>query len=114
MKPKKLLSMIVACAIMLSVIVIPASAVGDNEVTVHYYNENNWQLPYLYYYTDGNTPVQWPGVAMTSEGNGWYGYTISGMSSAQVIFSNNGSDQNPAQNEPGYSVSGEKWYTLQF
>lgn len=57
MKPKKLLSMIVACAIMLSVIVIPASAVGDNEVTVHYYNENNWQLPYLYYYTDGNTPV---------------------------------------------------------
>ena len=85
MKLRKVISMIVAYAIMMSIIVIPASAVGDNEVTVHYYNENNWQSPYLYYYADGSNPVQWPGVAMTSEGNGWYGYTISGMSSAQVI-----------------------------
>ena len=28
----------------------------------------------------------------------------------KVIFSNNGADQYPGQNEEGLSVSGEKWY----
>ena len=47
---------------------------------------------------------------MTSDGNGWYSYVINGFDSARVIFSDNGSNQTPAQNEPGYLVSGEKWF----
>lgn len=57
MKIKKLLSFILVMAMMLSVFVLPATAVNENEVVVHYYNENNWENPYIYYYNDGNTPV---------------------------------------------------------
>ena len=68
MKVKKLLSFILTAALMLSVYVIPVAAEKENEVTVHYYNENNWENPYIYYYNDESTPVSWPGVAMTSDG----------------------------------------------
>lgn len=110
MKIKKLLSFILVMAMMLSVFVLPATAVNENEVVVHYYNENNWENPYIYYYNDGNTPVSWPGVAMHSDGDNWYSYTINNMGTAKVIFSNNGADQYPAQNQEGLTVSGEKWY----
>lgn len=112
MKVKKLLSFILVAAMMLSVFVLPATAVSENEIVVHYYNENNWESPYIYYYNDGNTPVSWPGTAMNNDGDNWYSYTISGYSSAKVIFSNNGADQYPAQNQEGLTVSGEKWYKL--
>jgi len=109
-KVKKLLSFVLVAAMMLSVFVLPATAVSENEIVVHYYNENNWESPYIYYYNDGNTPVSWPGTAMNNDGDNWYSYTISGYSSAKVIFSNNGADQYPAQNQEGLTVSGEKWY----
>ena len=110
MKVKKILSFVLVAAMMLSVFVLPATAVSENEIVVHYYNENNWESPYIYYYNDGNTPVSWPGTAMNNDGDNWYNYTISGYSSAKVIFSNNGADQYPAQNQEGLTVSGEKWY----
>ncbi len=110
MKVKKLLSFVLVAAMMLSVFVLPATAVSENEIVVHYYNENNWESPYIYYYNDGNTPVSWQGTAMNNDGDNWYSYTISGYSSAKVIFSNNGADQYPAQNQEGLTVSGEKWY----
>ena len=47
---------------------------------------------------------------MTSDGNGWYSYDIYGLDEAKVIFSNNGSEQNPSQNQTGYTVTGEKWF----
>lgn len=109
-KVKKILSFILVAAMMLSIFVLPATAVSENEIVVHYYNENNWESPYIYYYNDGNTPVSWPGTAMNNDGDNWYSYTISGYSSAKVIFSNNGADQYPAQNQEGLTVSGEKWY----
>ena len=109
-KVKKLVSFVLVAAMMLSVFVLPATAVNENEVVVHYYNENNWENPYIYYYNDGNTPVNWPGVAMNSDGDNWYSYTINNMGTAKVIFSNNGVDQYPAQNQEGLTVSGEKWY----
>lgn len=77
---------------------------------VHYYNENNWLIPYIYYYTDNNNPISWPGNAMVSEGGNWYTFTIPDLANPKVIFSNNGSNQNPAQNQPSFDVSGEKWY----
>lgn len=110
MKVKKLLSFILTAALMLSVYVIPVAAEKENEVTVHYYNENNWENPYIYYYNDESTPVNWPGVAMTSDGNNWYSYTISDFDYAKVIFSDNGNNQYPAQNQEGLTVSGEQWY----
>ena len=110
MKIKKMLSFVLVAAMMLSVLVMPAAAVEENEVVVHYYNENNWENPYIYYYSDGNTPINWPGAAMKNDGDNWYSYTISNFTSAKVIFSNNGADQYPGQNQEGLTVSGEKWY----
>ena len=104
------LSFILFLAIMMTTTIIPVSADGVSPVVIHYYNENNWQNPYLYYYIDNNNPVVWPGVAMTDDGDGWYSYTVSDYTEVRAIFSNNGSNQDPGQNEPGYLISGEKWY----
>lgn len=81
-----------------------------SKVSVHYYNSNQWGSPYIYYYTDSETPVTWPGTAMTSDGNGWYSYDIYGFDEVKVIFSDNGANQIPQQNETGYTVTGEKWF----
>ena len=111
MKFKRIISVLLIVTMMLSIFVLPATATEiTNEVIVHYYNENNWENPYIYYYYDGQTNPEWPGVAMTSDGNGWYSYTISNYSTAKVIFSNNGADQYPAENQEGLLVSGEKWF----
>ena len=99
MKVKRIISSILIVIMMLSIFVMPATAIETtNEVIVHYYNENNWENPYIYYYYDGQTNTEWPGVSMTSDGNGWYSYTISNYSTAKVIFSNNGDEQYPAEN----------------
>jgi alpha-amylase len=79
--------------------------------TVHFYKPSGWSNPNIYYYDD--TKVKqgpaWPGVAMTDEGNGWFGYKIDKWESAKVIF-NSGSSQIPAAQQSGFDVTGEKWY----
>ena len=78
--------------------------------TVHFYNSDNWSNVMLYYYQDGISNPDWPGVSMQSEGSGWYKYEMVGFNNPRVIFSDNGNNQIPSQNEEGFSVSGEKWY----
>lgn len=110
MNCRKVISVILCLVIVFSTIAIPVSADEVDTITVHYYNENNWSNPYIYYYYGGNTGASWPGNAMSFEGDGWYSYTIYNYSTAYVIFSDNGSNQNPAQNEQGFQVSDEMWY----
>ncbi|SHO44261.1 carbohydrate-binding module family 20 domain-containing protein [Anaerocolumna xylanovorans] len=80
--------------------------------TVHYYKPSSWGTPNIYYYDETVTPKKegaaWPGTAMTSEGDGWYSYTISGWNKAYVIF-NSGSVQIPASGQPGYLVTKNCW-----
>ena len=85
--------------------IIPVSADESAPVTIHYYNENSFTSPYLYYYTDSYNPVIWPGAAMTADGDGLYTYE-----STRIIFSNNGSNQLPVQNQPGLDAEGIMWY----
>ncbi|KHD38394.1 alpha-glucosidase [Clostridium acetobutylicum] len=81
-----------------------------NIITVHFKNPSGWGEPYVYYYTSsGQTGPGWPGVKMNSDGNGWYSYTINGLSSAKVLF-NDKINQTPGRNQPGYDVTGEEWY----
>ncbi len=101
------LSVILCFAVMMTLTVLPAHADEIVPVIVHYYNVNGWEDPYLYYYTEQVTPVVWPGVAMTDDGDDWYSYTISSFDEVRVIFSDNGSGQVPPQNQPGLLVSGE-------
>ncbi|MBW7474940.1 starch-binding protein, partial [Paenibacillus oenotherae] len=79
---------------------------------VHFYKPAGWGTPNIYYYDESVTPtkigVQWPGVAMKDDGNGWYSYQIPAWTKAQVIF-NSGSNQVPGASQPGFQVTGEKW-----
>ncbi|MBU3215626.1 starch-binding protein [Clostridium estertheticum] len=79
--------------------------------TVHYKNPSSWGAPNLYYYDASKvlTSSTWPGIKMNSDGNSWYSYTIQNCSTAKVIF-NDGKHQNPGMNQPGFDVTGEKWY----
>jgi len=84
----------------------PEEVSGD-KITLHY--KSSWGKTYLYYWDINGTdkkPVSWPGVEMTSESNNWYGYTLEGTSSANVIFTN-GSGKQTADL---YRVKGEWWY----
>lgn len=112
MRNKKIIALVLILTTILSIFSLPASAAEkiEDQITVYYYNENNWKSPYIYYYCDNLAPVTWPGKQMNDFGDGWYRYTINNLKTAKVIFSDNGANQNPAQNQEGYSVSGEKWY----
>lgn len=112
MRNKKIIALVLILTTILSIFSLPASAAEkiENQITVYYYNENNWKSPYIYYCCDNLAPVTWPGKQMNDFGDGWYSYTINNLKTAKVIFSDNGANQNPAQNQEGYSVEGEKWY----
>lgn len=78
----------------------------SNDLVIHY--KGSLGNPYLYYWATTPTVSQsanWPGSAMTSEGDGWYEYTISYAACANVIFSNNGANQTA-----DLSRCGEGWY----
>jgi PKD repeat protein len=79
------------------------------QVKLHFKRPAAWaNAPKLYYW--GTTPalasVSWPGFTMTPEITDWYGYTIVGASTANVIFNNNSSPQTADLT----NVSGEVWY----
>lgn len=113
---RKATSLITVIAILLSIIVVPSGDKTDASTTtnvrtiVHYYNENNWNTPYIYYYNGSCEPAVWPGYAMTDDGSGWYSYTITDIDYPKVIFSDNGFSQYPGVGEEGMEVTGEKWY----
>ncbi len=73
----------------------------SNSVNIYVYNKS------------GNTVkeiAKWPGVAMKNEGNGLYSYTLpEGWDTAQVIF-NDGANQIPAPNQPGYVLTNKMIY----
>ncbi|MNW58935.1 hypothetical protein D3C74_368250 [compost metagenome] len=80
--------------------------------TVHYYKPSGWGTPNIYYYDDSAVPTKegqaWPGKVMTSEGNGWYSYSISGWDKAYVIFNSDGR-QSPESQQRGYLVTRDSW-----
>jgi alpha-amylase len=58
--------------------------------------KTTWATPKMYYWNPtpaGAPAVTWPGVIMTSEGNGWFVATIPGANCSNIIFSNNGATQ---------------------
>lgn len=71
----------------ITALIIPSSvsAIETSSITIHYFNGNNFKEPYVYYYSNNNQPVTWPGSAMKAEGNNWYNYTISNMSEAKIM-----------------------------
>jgi glycosidase len=65
--------------------------------TVHFYRPAGWGTGIrIYWWSAQPSGVladgTWPGVLMTNEGNGWYGYTFTNISSTNLIF-NDGANQ---------------------
>ena len=82
--------------------------VAETGITMHFKWEGD--TPHLYYYNvdgDKSNGISYPGVPMKSEGDGWYSYTISDATTANMIISS------PSQ---GYQTGeftregGEYWY----
>ncbi|WP_455715850.1 starch-binding protein [Anaerosporobacter sp.] len=84
----------------------------DQVLTVHYYKPSSWGTPNIYYYDETVSPKKegaaWPGVGMTSEGDGWYVYNIPLWKEASVIFNYSGS-QIPGAQQAGYRITTESW-----
>ena len=95
--------------------------IENKPVTVHYYNENNWNSLTLYAYGNGvqnsgemkELAGEWPGMAMNDDGDGWWSCTIPaeslvGVSGVRLIAAH-GHAQDPLAGNEGYMVSGEVW-----
>lgn len=94
---KKILAIILALVIVVSVAAISSSAVSVSKektsaagITVHYYSQNG--VPSIYYWNSlpTNISTNYPGPNMTNEGNGWYRYTFSNLTKINVLFVTNG------------------------
>jgi alpha-amylase len=78
--------------------------------------KTTWTTPKIYFWnaTPGGAATTWPGVSMTSEGNGWFVYTIPNAACSSIIFSNNGATQTAdlSRCNEGWYSSGT-WYSAQ-
>lgn len=86
--------------------------IADNDVTVHYYNSDNWVRVYFYCYTvAGKEPLRaWPGTRVsTKDEDGWHVKSVEGVSEASFCFNNGSNLQDPPANMPGYKAAGEVW-----
>ncbi|WLD58619.1 pullulanase-type alpha-1,6-glucosidase [Salinispirillum sp. LH 10-3-1] len=66
-------------------------------LVVYFEKPTNWGTAYVHYWNaipaGSVTNSSWPGVAMTSVGDGWYRYAFDGVSSINVVFNDNGRAQ---------------------
>lgn len=96
-----------------AITVTPAST-----FTVHFYKPATWGTGIRIYWwsalpagvlADGS----WPGITMTNEGNNWYGYTFTNVTSTNLIF-NDGTNQtaNLSRDSNGWYMDGV-WYNSQ-
>ena len=114
---KKGLAIVLAVCMLIAVGVVAASAVnvsegeqaaepvGDGGITVHYYCEQG--TPTIYYWNSlpTNMVTNYPGPAMTSEGNGKYRYSFSNVTKINMLFVVNGK-----QSAELSRTTGEWWY----
>ena len=77
---------------------------------IYYDNSStNWGSVNCYIYKDGQGASRWPGAQMTKlEGNIWYIMPPAGFENCQVIFSDNGNNQYPAEDGLRYSSGDAK------
>lgn len=79
--------------------------------TIRFDNSNtNWSQVYFYIYDESGSSVReyvaWPGTKVTDVSNNIYSMEVpEGYENCKVIFNNYGSNQIPAQNESGFTVS---------
>ncbi|WP_020408035.1 pullulanase-type alpha-1,6-glucosidase [Hahella ganghwensis] len=68
-------------------------SVTEPGFTVYFNNTEGWESVSAYYWdtTPATPSIEWPGVAMSDLGDGWYSYTFpNGVTAANLIFNNQG------------------------
>ena len=111
---KKILAIVLAACVLLTVGLVAATAVeveegaevaADSGITVHYYCESG--TPTIYYWNSlpTNITTNYPGPAMTAEGNNYYRYTVNGLTKVNMLFVVNG-----VQSAELTRNTGEWWY----
>ena len=80
---------VLAC---LCALCVPVMATAEN-VTIRAYVPSDWTEAYLYVWkgAEGTALVEWPGMAMTKEGEGWFSAEIPGEYSWAIVSASNGS-----------------------
>lgn len=82
--------------------------------TVYFKPPTGWPIPKIYYWNvqpSGAMPtVNWPGVAMTLYGDGWYSFQFPGVTSANMIFNNGNSGVGVNQTVDITNITSELWY----
>ena len=82
---------------------VPAMAAGT--VTVHAYVPSDWNSPNCYTWLSSESNPNWPGDAMTSEGDGWWSFNIAANQDRVIINNGSGSPQTvDITIEPGKEV----------
>ncbi|MGN1456869.1 MAG: starch-binding protein [Acutalibacteraceae bacterium] len=68
-----------------------------------------------YIYEDGGVGknAEWPGEAMTDNGDGTYSYTVPADIGNPKILFNDGKNQYPGSGEPGLDIESGKTYTIE-
>ena len=68
-----------------------------------------------YIYEDGGVGknAEWPGEAMTDNGDGTYSYTVPANIANPKILFNDGKNQYPGSGEPGLDIESGKTYTIE-
>ncbi|MDA3893420.1 MAG: Ig-like domain-containing protein [Salinivirgaceae bacterium] len=86
--------------------------------TVHFFKPSDWSAARIYWWSALPAGVladgSWPGAAMTNEGDGWYSYKFTNLTSTNLIFNdgaligNQSADLNRAGTDGWYQ--GTIWY----
>ena len=84
---------------------LTTNATTTDSVKVHF--KCTWDNPNVYYWNSlpNNISTNWPGVAMTSDGGGWYSYEFKNVNKINFIF-NKGSNQTQDLTR----TKGDWWY----
>lgn len=112
----RVIALLLAMAVIATVAVFSTSAVtadgqassdsSDTGITVHFYQPSG--VPTIYYWNSlpTNLETDYPGQAMTAEGDDWYSYSWDGITKINMVFVTNGEQSD----ELTRSNSGEYWY----
>lgn len=85
------------------------------DLVVHFKRPQGWRESVnIHYWDTAPAPASttWPGVAMTSEANDWYVFTISGNEAASLVFNDGAGRQtgNQRRERPGWFYTNNTWY----
>ena len=90
---------------------VPTKPPVKGKMVLHFYNGSNWAKPAVHYWQAtgaSKTSTEWPGIAMTEEGNNWYTYTIDGATASNLLFVDQANTS--AKTDDLKQAEGEWWY----